>query len=108
MQTSALEDEDLEAQVDRLNSVIARTLEEAQRAVHESEHSRRPTEESVTSYGPDDALFSESGYYSESAYNAEDDFHEYVEALVLQMERLQMMLEDCRAEMLQGRVLVRD
>jgi hypothetical protein len=110
MQTGALEDEDLEAQVDRLNFVIARTLEEAQRAARESEHSHKPTEESLISYGHDlnDVLFSEPGYYSEAGYDAEDDFHDYVEALVLQTERFQMMLEDCRGEMMRDKVLVKD
>lgn len=103
-------EEDLEAQVDRLNLVISRTLEEAQRAARESDHSRKPTEESLISYGHDlnDVLFSEPGYYSEADFNAEDDFHEYVEAMVLQTERFQMMLEDCRAQVAGERVLVRD
>lgn len=103
-------EEDLEAQVDRLNLVISRTLEEAQRAARESDHSRKPTEESLISYGHDlnDVLFSEPGYYSEAEFNAEDDFHEYVEAMVLQTERFQMMLEDCRAQVTIERVLVRD
>lgn len=109
MQTGELE-ENLEAQVDRLNFVIARTLEEAQRAARESDHSHKPTEESLISYGRDlnDVLFSEPGYYSEADYNAEDDFHEYVEALVMQTERFQMMLEDCRAQVNRETLLVRD
>lgn len=102
------EGEDLESQVDRLNFAIARTLEEAQRAVNESEHSYKPSEESVISYGPDlsEVLFSEPGYYSDAGYNPDDDFHEYVEALLMQTDRFQMLLEDTRADTLREKVLV--
>ena len=97
------QEENVEAQLDRLNEAIAKTLEEAKKATEGGDpdfphHTHTNTEESalqISNYDVNlsDVMYTEPGVYS-AAYSYESDFQEYVESLELLSERALMRMED--------------
>lgn len=112
------EDEDVEAQIDRLNEVIARTLEDARRATLNVDTSLAPDKGPYSSHRPstcrgrlsishavDPGSVPESGEGSE--YSVDSDIQEYLYAMELELERAEMKFEDIASrEMRQNRRVV--
>lgn len=81
-------EEDLESQLDRLNEVLTRTIHSAQQTLNtdpEQEDIPLPLESPTESH-PESSL-EESGSF-------DLELQEYIEALMLELERRQMKLED--------------
>ena len=84
-------EEDLESQLDRLNQAITRTIQSAQQTLNSD------SEDVEGIYAIESPIHSEPGI-SEDFDSDSVDIELYIEAVLLELERKQMSLEEIRSQ----------